>query len=64
MWPADHYMYLHSAISDSWSATSQKFRCTFLVHECEKYVSHFVCDAAAAVNVSITGDRNVLLLEL
>jgi hypothetical protein len=63
MWPADHYTHLHSAISDSWSFSSQKFHCTFLFYECEKYVSHFVCDAAA-VNVSMTGDGNVLFLEL
>jgi hypothetical protein len=64
MWPADHYTYLHLAVSDSWDVSSQKLHCIFLLHECEKYVSHFVRDAAAAVNVSVTGDRNVLLLEL
>jgi hypothetical protein len=63
MWPADHYTYLHFGMSDSWGVSTQKLRCTFLVHECEKYVSHFVCDAAA-VNVSVTGEGNVLLLEL
>jgi hypothetical protein len=63
VWPADHYTYLHFAMSVSWGVSSQKFHCTFLVRECEKCVSHFVCDAAA-VNVSVTGDGNVLLLEL
>jgi hypothetical protein len=50
-------------MSDSWGVSSQKFHCTLLVHECEKYASHFVGDAAA-VNVSVTGDGNVLLFEL
>jgi len=63
MWPADHYTHLHFAMSGSWGVSSQKFHCTFLAHECEKCVLHFVC-YAAAVNVSVTGDGNVLLLEL
>jgi hypothetical protein len=61
MWPADHYTYLHFAMSDSWGVSTQKFHCAFLVNECEKYVSHFVCNAAA-VNVSVTDDRSVLPL--